>query len=68
VDLPGQNGNMVRRALKEDPATRDIPVIMITAESDLLDPEIAKSENWLSKPLSMTKIRRRAEGLVPSNP
>jgi PAS domain S-box-containing protein len=67
VNLPVQDGNQVRRALKEDPATRGIPVIMITCESDLLDPDIAKSEDWLSKPLSMTKLRRRAQAPVPSN-
>jgi PAS domain S-box-containing protein len=66
VNLPGQDGNQVRRTLKEAPATRGIPVIMITGEPYMLDPELARAADWLPKPFSMDDLRKRVQSLVPS--
>ena len=68
VNMPDMDGNQVRRALKENPETRGIPVIMITAEPELLDPEVAKAADWLPKPLSMADLRNRAQSLAPPKP
>lgn len=71
--LPGMNGLKVCRRIKMDEATRDIPVMMITAkgeESDVVEGLEAGADDYLVKPFShkillarvRAVLRRKQEG------
>ncbi|MCB1773566.1 MAG: two-component system response regulator [Gammaproteobacteria bacterium] len=55
VMMPEMNGYEVMAALKEDPATRDIPVIFVTAMTDSVDEEkglACGAVDYITKPIS----------------
>ncbi|MFL5807125.1 MAG: response regulator transcription factor [Roseiflexaceae bacterium] len=70
--LPGMDGLDVARALREDPATRALPIIMLTArveETDRLIGLELGADDYITKPFSprelVARVRavlRRAEG------
>jgi two-component system alkaline phosphatase synthesis response regulator PhoP len=70
--LPGMDGLDVTRALREDPATRKLPIIMLTArveEADRLIGLELGADDYVTKPFSprelVARVRavlRRAEG------
>lgn len=70
--LPGMDGLDVVRALREDPATRTLPVIMLTArveEADMLIGLELGADDYVTKPFSpralVARVRavlRRSEG------
>ena len=62
VVMPGMDGHEVCRQLKRDPATRDIPVIFVTAHND----EAAEAQgldlgavDFISKPINPKIVRAR---------
>jgi CheY-like chemotaxis protein len=60
--MPGMDGYEVLQALKSDPASRDTPVIMISALDEM--PSIARcieagAEDYLPKPFDPTLLRAR---------
>ena len=62
VVMPGMDGHEVCRQLKSDPATRDIPVIFVTAHND----EAAEAQgldlgavDFISKPINPKIVRAR---------
>jgi len=64
VVMPGMDGHEVCRRLKADEATRDIPVIFVTAHSD----EAAETQglalgavDFISKPVNPTIVRARVK-------
>ena len=62
VLMPGMDGHEVCRALKEDPATRGIPVIFITAKNDSRDEEYGFSigaVDYIAKPFSPVIVQAR---------
>jgi two-component system phosphate regulon response regulator PhoB len=76
--LPGLDGLDVCRALKKDPKTADIPIIMVTAkgeESDIVTGLELGAEDYITKPFSMkvliarvrTSLRRRREPPADKN-
>lgn len=62
--LPGMDGLALARTLKSDPATRDIPIVAVTAyperypRQDLLD---AGCEAFIVKPVDTRKLSRQIE-------
>ena len=77
--LPGLDGKSVCRRLKEDAATRAIPVIMVTArgeESDIVAGLELGADDYVTKPFSPkvltarvgTVLRRVQQGGVRSEP
>lgn len=62
VVMPGMDGHEVCRRLKADPATRDIPVIFVTAHSDeaaeTLGLELG-AVDFISKPINPKIVRAR---------
>ncbi|MET0414145.1 MAG: response regulator [Polyangiaceae bacterium] len=67
VMMPGMDGYQVVAKLKQDPATVNIPVIMITALDDreaLIRGLDAGAEDFLSKPLDRAELKARVKNLL----
>lgn len=68
IQLPGMDGLQATALLKEDPATRDIPVIALTALAMKGDAErilAAGCDGYIAKPLDYKEfLRRVAETLA----
>src|SRR6185503_1937651 len=59
VELPGMDGWTAARALRDDPATKDIPIIALTAMALPQDEERAREagvELYLTKPVSLARV------------
>jgi putative two-component system response regulator len=62
IEMPGMDGYDVCRALKEQPVTRDIPVLMLTAHahgSHELEGLNAGTADYLTKPVSPAILKLR---------
>ena len=62
VTMPGLSGHDVCRALKDDPDTRDIPVIFITALGDAEDETFGfelGAADYIAKPFNHAVVRAR---------
>ena len=67
IMMPRMSGFEVCRKLKSDPATRDIPVIMVTALTELGDIERAVdsgTDDFLSKPVKRLELVTRVKNLL----
>lgn len=67
VSLPGMDGLTAVSALKDDPATRDIPIIVMTAhamQGDDAKAMQAGSDAYLSKPIDTREFRRMVARFV----
>lgn len=64
VMMPGMDGYEVCRRLKQDPSTRDIPVIFLTAKTDTADEETGLqlgAVDYITKPISPPIVLARVE-------
>ncbi|MEK9671981.1 MAG: response regulator [Rhodospirillaceae bacterium] len=67
VMMPGMDGFEVCRQIKSDPATRHVPVILLTALNgvrDRVNGLTAGSDDFLSKPVNDTMLFARADSLI----
>jgi len=67
IMMPRMSGFEVCRKLKSDPATREIPVIMVTALTELGDIERAVdsgTDDFLSKPVKRLELVTRVKNLL----
>jgi len=67
VMLPGQDGFEVCRAIKENPLTSSIPVLMLTAKKSSMDLErgkLAGADAYLTKPFKSVRVLEVIEGLI----
>ncbi|HEY4069297.1 MAG TPA: EAL domain-containing protein [Burkholderiaceae bacterium] len=67
VMMPGMSGHEVMRALREDPMTRDIPVIFVTADtsegSEVHGLELG-AHDFLTKPVDVPVMKARVHNLL----
>lgn len=65
--MSGIDGRDVCRQIKTDPATVDIPVLMISASREIKDSALASGANdFLAKPFDMNDLLTRIEKLISS--
>ena len=67
VMMPGLNGYEVTRQLRSDPATAEIPVILLTArvqEADVSRGFEAGADDYLRKPFSPQELRSRVQAIL----
>ena len=67
IMLPGESGLSILKRLKENAATRAIPVIMITArdtEDDVVEGLELGADDYLPKPLSMMELIARVKAVL----
>ncbi len=67
VAMPGMDGLALCRALKADPETDFLPIILLTAKAapeDRLDGLYELCDDYLTKPVDMAELRARIENLI----
>ena len=67
IMMPRMSGFEVCTKLKSDPATRDIPILMVTALNELGDIERAVqagTDDFLSKPVNKIELLKRVENML----
>ncbi|MCD6364676.1 MAG: response regulator [Planctomycetes bacterium] len=67
IMMPRMSGFEVCRKLKSDPQTRDIPIIMVTALSELGDIERgveSGTDDFISKPVNRLELTTRVRSLL----
>lgn len=67
VRMPGLDGFQICRRLKEDPATRLLPVVLVTASrqpDDKLQGFDAGADDFITKPFNPHELRARVRSLV----
>lgn len=67
IRMPGRDGIAVCRQLKQDPATRLMPVVLMTGFSsaeDRIDAIEAGADDFLAKPVDVAELRARVKSLV----
>ncbi|MBL4621786.1 MAG: phosphate regulon transcriptional regulator PhoB [Immundisolibacteraceae bacterium] len=65
--MPGENGKQFSQRLRGQPATRDLPIIMLTARSadhDLVAGLDAGADDYISKPFSNAELLSRIKALL----
>jgi DNA-binding response OmpR family regulator len=69
--LPGKDGMEVCRLLKQDPLTRAIPVVMVTAkgeEADVVAGLSVGADDYIKKPFSMKELLARVRTVLRRGP
>ena len=78
VMMPGMNGYQVVRKLREDPATADMAVLILSARAQSVDREAAlaaRADAYMAKPVSPAELlqtitdllERRSQASLPAN-
>jgi CheY-like chemotaxis protein len=71
IRMPGLSGHDVCHALRADPETADIPILMLTGLKGGLPPAASASagaDDHLGKPFEISELLRRAEALMDRAP
>jgi pilus assembly protein CpaE len=67
VMMPGMNGYQVVRKLREDPATAEMAVLVLTARAQAVDRDAAmavRADAYMSKPVSPAELVQAINGLL----
>ena len=64
VFMPGMDGWEVLQRLKDDPATADIPVVMVTVDANTGKASMLGAEGFLQKPVQSSELFTALDGLL----
>lgn len=67
VMLPGRSGFDILKDLRSDPATKELPVLMLTARGQSKDRELAESlgaDHFMTKPFSNSEVREHVRAVL----
>lgn len=67
VMMPGSDGLAVCRELKQDPRTRQLPILLLTARAGRGDREAglaAGADDYITKPFSPTRLVDKVHGIL----
>ncbi len=67
VMMPGMNGFQVTRRLREDPATADIVILILTARAQPVDRDAAmsaKADDYMSKPVAPPELLKKVDEML----
>lgn len=67
IGLPGVNGLVVTRQLKDDPRHRELPIVLVSASTDVETRTaafVAGADDFQSKPVVAEELLRRVERLL----
>ena len=70
IVLPGMNGFAALRALRRDPVTREIPIVMISGNEQATEQFYAQrigADDFMKKPFSRSEVFARIEKLLDEN-
>lgn len=70
IVLPGMNGFAALRALRRDPITREIPIVMISGNEQATEQFYAQrigADDFMKKPFSRSEVFARIEKLLDVN-
>lgn len=65
--MPGQDGIAVLKALRSDPATRPVPILMMTARTDEVDRVLGLemgADDYITKPFSVKELAARVRAVI----
>ena len=65
--MPGQDGLSVLKALRQNPATRPLPILMMTARTDEVDFVVgldAGADDYVAKPFRLAELMARIRALL----
>ncbi len=71
VHMPGKNGYELCAAVKQDPALKQVPVLLLTGTFEPFDEEKARrsgADGWISKPFESQALIDRVEELLARQP
>lgn len=66
VNMPGMDGFAAARALRDDPKTKDIPVVLVTAKDQKADKawgQMLGAKGYITKPYTDEQILTQARAL-----
>jgi two-component system chemotaxis response regulator CheY len=67
INMPNMDGLQLLHALKSDPATKPIPVIMVTTEGSsnkVMEAVQAGAAGYVRKPFTADQIKTKLDGLI----
>ena len=67
IMLPGQDGVSILKELRENAATADLPVLMLTAKGSVYDKVVgldSGADDYLAKPFEMVELISRVKALL----
>ena len=65
--MPGQDGLSVLKALRQNPATRPLPILMMTARTDEVDRVLGLelgADDYITKPFSVKELAARVRAVI----
>lgn len=71
IMLPGQDGVSILKELRENAATADLPVLMLTAKGSVYDKVVgldSGADDYLAKPFEMVELISRVKALLRRSP
>ncbi len=71
VMMPGSDGLEVCRTLKQDPATSQIPVLLLTARAGKADRDLglaAGADDYITKPFSPPRLVEKVQSVLGVRP